>query len=230
MAPKKTDDNNILNIEIKAVEQATLKLKVVGESPLLMHKWSEKAKKEILDKQTGKKTSKKELKNPVRDYADSMYYVGNVPEILRSVPDDIDYETAQAAIEQASYGFPASAFKECALSAAFQQGVIPKKTSARGAFRIIGDECNGEMVTISGYPEMREDMVKIGGMSKVADIRYRGAIRDWSAVLTITYLPNNITPDQIVAFLNLGGMCNGVGEWRNEKGGTFGAFHVEGTV
>lgn len=228
MATKK-DDNNILSIEIKAVEQRAMQVQIEGESPLLMHKWSEKAKKEILDKQMGKKTAKKELKNPVRDYAESMYYVGNVPKILKDVPEDIDYETAQAAIEEASYGFPASAFKECALSAAFQQGVIPKKTSARGAFRIIGDECGGEMVTIHGDPEMREDMVKIGGMSKVADIRYRGAICNWTATLNITYLPNNITPEQIVAFLNLGGMCNGVGEWRNEKGGTFGAFHVKAT-
>lgn len=229
MATKK-DDNNILGIEISKIETRYIKVKIVGDTPLIEHKWSEKAKKEILDKQMGKKTKGKEMKNPVRDYADSMYYVGDVPEILMNVPDDIDYETAQKAIDSAQFGFPASAFKECALSAGFQQGILPKKTTARGAFRVIGDAQNGEMVTIKGKASMREDMVKIGGMTKVADIRYRGEISDWSAELTISYLPDSITPDQIVALINIGGMCNGVGEWRNERGGIFGAFHVEGTV
>ena len=85
MATKK-DDNNILSIEIKAVEQRAMQVQIEGESPLLMHKWSEKAKKEILDKQMGKKTAKKELKNPVRDYAESMYYVGNVPKTSKMFP------------------------------------------------------------------------------------------------------------------------------------------------
>lgn len=226
MAAKK-DDNNIMGLEIKAIETRYLTVNVIGDTPLIEHKWSEKAKKEMLEKQMGKKTKAKEMKNPVRDYADSIYYVGDVPEILRNVPDDIDYETAQKAIDSASYGFPASAFKECALSAGFQQGILPKKTTARGAFRIIGDAQGGEMVTIRGKAQMREDMVKIGGMTKVADIRYRGEIHDWSATLNISYLPDSITPEQIIALINIGGMCNGVGEWRNEKGGIFGAFHVE---
>lgn len=226
MAAKK-DDNNIMGLEIKAIETRYLTVNVIGDTPLIEHKWSEKAKKEMLEKQMGKKTKAKEMKNPVRDYADSIYYVGDVPEILKNVPDDIDYETAQKAIDSASYGFPASAFKECALSAGFQQGILPKKTTARGAFRIIGDAQGGEMVTIRGKAQMREDMVKIGGMTKVADIRYRGEIQDWSATLNISYLPDSITPEQIIALINIGGMCNGVGEWRNEKGGIFGAFHVE---
>ena len=221
----KTTKNEGMDINIQDVQMKIMKVRIIGDTPLIEHKWSEKAKKEMLDKQMGKKTKVKEVKNPVRDYADSVYYVGDVPEILKNVPDDIDFETAQAAIDSAHYGFPASAFKECALSAGFQQGLLAKKTTARGAFRIIGDEQNGEMVRINGECVMREDMVRIGGISKVADIRYRGEIRNWSAELTITYL-STISPEQIVALLNVGGMCNGVGEWRNEKGGSFGSFHV----
>ena len=223
MATKKED---VISIQLSDIQKKILKVRVIGDTALIEHKWSEKAKKEMLDKQMGKKTKVKELKNPVRDYADSIYYVGDVPEILQNVPDDIDFETAQAAIDKAQYGFPASAFKECALSAGFQQGIIPKKTTARGAFRIIGDQQDGEMVTIHGDAHMREDMVRIGGISKVADIRYRGEIRNWYADLVIEYI-DTFTPDMIVALLNIGGLCNGIGEWRNEKGGTFGAFHVE---
>ena len=37
--------------DIPAIEISTFELTLVGDSPLIVHAWSEKAKKEILDKQ-----------------------------------------------------------------------------------------------------------------------------------------------------------------------------------
>ena len=77
-------------------------------------------------------------------------------------------------------------------------------------------------------PVMREDMVKVGGMTKVADIRYRGEFRNWWADLVITYIKGGkFSAEQIVNYINAGGMCCGVGEWRMERKGQFGLFHVE---
>ena len=73
---------------------------------------------------------------------------------------------------------------------------------------------------------MREDMVQIGGMSKVADIRYRPEFKTWSTTLTIRYNRNAITPEQIANLLNYGGFSNGVGEWRPSRDGSHGTFHV----
>lgn len=73
---------------------------------------------------------------------------------------------------------------------------------------------------------MREDMVQIGGMSKVADIRYRGEFPTWRAKLNIRYNASAISPEQILTMLNLGGFANGVGEWRPSRDGSFGTFHV----
>lgn len=69
----KASEDKVLTIEIPTIQLASFKLTVVGDSPLIMHKWSEKAKKEILDKQTKKASKGKEKKNPVRDYVNSMY-------------------------------------------------------------------------------------------------------------------------------------------------------------
>ena len=79
---------------------------------------------------------------------------------------------------------------------------------------------------IEGIPEMREDMVQIGGMSKVADIRYRPEFKQWKTTLTIKYNKSAITPEQIMNLLNYGGFANGVGEWRPSRDGSFGTFHV----
>ena len=50
MAIKKT----VETIEIRPVEIETVGVRIVGDTPLIMHRWSEKAKREILDKEMGK--------------------------------------------------------------------------------------------------------------------------------------------------------------------------------
>ena len=96
---------------------------------------------------------------------------------------------------------------------------------ARGAFYIEGDEA--QMVEIvSEVPLMREDNVKVG--MGTADLRYRGEFRNWHADLKIKYDVNgNFTLEQIINMFNAGGFACGVGEWRPERDGQYGMFHVE---
>ena len=198
----------MLNLVIPPIETKTFTVKLIGDSSLITHKWSAKAMKMILDKQTKKAGNGKEAKDPWADYCDSMYWLTDKPE----KPTEED-------IENARFGFPAKAFKACAIDAGYQQGIIPKKTTARGAFHIIG-----EMVEIEGRPQIREDMVRVG--MGAADIRYRGEFPEWSVLLTIRYNPRAMSAEQIINLLNFGGFSNGVGEWRPEKDGDHGTFHV----
>lgn len=207
---KKTENNEtLLDITIPAITLNTMKLKVVGDSPLIVHAWSEKAKKMILDKQMKKASTGKEAKDPFMDFCESLYWLDGMPE--KPTMEDV---------VKARFGFPACAFKAAAVDAGFQQGILAKKTTARGAFHIVGD-----MVEIKGIPEMREDMVRIG--MGTADIRYRGEFKSWSAEIIIRYNPTSMSAEQIINLLNIGGFANGVGEWRPSKDGSFGTFHVE---
>lgn len=204
----KATEDSIIGIEIPAIEKKQVAVKVIGDSSLIVHKWSEKAKKEMLDKQMKKASKGREAKDPWMDFCESLYWLDGMPDN----PTEKD-------IKKARFGFPATAFKACAVDAGYQQGAIAKKTTARGAFHIMD-----EFVEIDGTPTMREDMVKVG--MGTADIRYRGEFKTWSAVLNIIYNPNAISAEQIVNLLNLGGFSNGVGEWRPSKDGSFGTFHV----
>ena len=209
MAAKAMDtEESMLDLVIPPIETKTFTVKLVGDSSLIVHKWSEKAMKMILDKQTKKAGTGKEAKDPWADYCDSMYWLTKKPE----KPTEED-------IAKARFGFPAKAFKACAIDAGYQQGIIPKKTTARGAFHILG-----EMVEIEGRPQIREDMVRLA-LGK-ADIRYRGEYPEWSVVLTIRYNPRAMSAEQIINLLKFGGFSNGVGEWRPEKDGDHGTFHV----
>ena len=88
----------------------------------------------------------------------------------------------------------------------------------------IGDE-NGMIEIHSDTPIMREDMVKIG--MGTADLRYRGEFRNWWAELHLTYNVNSgFSLENIINAINAGGYACGVGEWRVEKDGQFGAFHI----
>ena len=175
----------------------------------------------MLEAQMGlAKGKKKEVKNPVDDFIQSMYWLTNKPE------ESTEEAFMQAIKDGARFGFPATAFKQSAISAAYRLGYVKDKMGLRGAFFINGDE-NGMIEIHSDTPIMREDMVKIG--MGTADLRYRGEFRNWWAELNISYNANgSFSLENIVNIINAGGYACGVGEWRVEKDGQNGAFHVVG--
>lgn len=218
MATKKA---NTEVIEIRPIEIKKVTIRIVGDTPLIMHAWSEKAKRMMLEAQMGiAKGKKKEAKNPVDDFIRSMYW-------LTPMPEDGTMESFEEAIANgARFGFPVTAFKQAAISAAYRMGWAKDKMSMRGAFFIDSDE-NGMIEIHSDTPEMREDMVKVG--MGTADIRYRGEFKNWYADLTISYNANGqYSLENIVNIINAGGYVCGVGEWRPERDGQNGMFHVAG--
>lgn len=217
MATKKA---NTEVIEIRPIEIKKVTIRIVGDTPLIMHAWSEKAKRMMLEAQMGiAKGKKKEAKNPVDDFIRSMYW-------LTPMPEDGTMESFEEAIANgARFGFPVTAFKQAAISAAYRMGWAKDKMSMRGAFFIDSDE-NGMIEIHSDTPEMREDMVKVG--MGTADIRYRGEFKNWYADLTISYNANGqYSLENIVNIINAGGYVCGVGEWRPERDGQNGMFHVQ---
>ena len=109
-----------------------LRLRLIGTSPLIVHKWSEKAKKQMLDKQMKRGSQGKAAKDPDQDYRESLY-----------IRDD------------GTYGFPAVAFKAAAVRAGTYCEM--KMVFLRGAFHVEGD-----LVHVEGEPQRREDMVRVG--------------------------------------------------------------------
>lgn len=111
------------------------------------------------------------------------------------------------------------AFKAAAVTACTSIGGITK-VAARQAFHV-----EGEMALIEGSePRMRQDMVRVG--MGTADIRYRGEFFPWFTTLTIQFNNRFMSAEQILNMLNTAGFGVGVGEWRPEKDGQYGRFHV----
>ena len=208
-------------LEIRPINMKKVTLRVQGTTPLIMHAWSEKAKRMMLEAQMGAaKGKKKEPKNPVEDFIRSMYW-------LTPMPEEMTEDAFEKAIaDGAKFGFPVTAFKQAAISAAFRMGWSKDKMSLRGVFFIDSNE-DGMIEIHSDKPIMREDMVKVG--MGTADIRYRGEFRNWYADMTVIYNENgNYSLENIINIINAGGYVCGVGEWRPERDGQNGMFQVVG--
>lgn len=229
MATKTNANETIITIKRPKVTKANIT--IVGETPLIIHAWGEKAKKEMLAAQQKLKVDKKakEIRDPFAEFMDALYWITPKPE--EKTP-----EAFEAAVKAgAKFGFPVTAIKQAALAACYRAGIIPNQTGMKCVFYLnaqdgVNPGTGSELAVIETDepPVFREDMVKIGGMTKVADLRYRPAFNNWKIRLTISLIEvGTFTMDSIINAIDMGGFMNGIGEWRMERDGEFGRFHVE---
>jgi hypothetical protein len=195
------------SIEIPAIEIGVFEITLIGETELITHAWSAKAKKEMLDKQMGVPKGAKAKKDPRMDYLDSMYWLSKRPD-----------RATDKQVSKATFGFPSTGLKSAAVSSCRSVDGI-KMTEARNAFHV-----SGEFVTVDAHPHLREDMVVLNG--KTADLRYRGGFFPWSITFEVRHDANFLTAPQIVNLFNKAGFGVGIGEWRPERNGWAGRFHV----
>lgn len=206
-APKET-----AVIELPQLSVQMMDVTLIGDTPLIVHAWSLKAKREMLASHMKKGKPAKAAKDPNEDFRQSLYLL----------PDG-------------GYGFPSIAFKSAAVTACTSVSGVTKVQS-RQAFHIIGEDMDVDgaldgvkmrqnMVRIEGSEaRMREDMVRVG-MGK-PDLRYRGEFWPWHVKVLVRFNSNVLSPEQILNLLNTAGFAVGVGEWRSERDGQNGLFHV----
>lgn len=238
-------------VQIQPMEIERRRIRIVGDSPLIVHTWSEKARKEIRDKELKIAGKTRDQRKPVKEAVDSIYWVRERPtaEEVREYEDEhlrlCKDGNTEIAIEQMDFsglfhegyviGFPASALKKAAAAAAYRREWTKDRVSVMCSFQIEAWDRNAEVeeallekryIGIQGSkPVFREDNVVVGIAS--ADLRYRAQIDHWYADIVIAYDKHGkYTLDNIVNFLNVAGFTCGIGEWRTEKSGDFGMFHV----
>lgn len=199
-------DNRI--IEIRPLNIETIHVPIIGLSELIVHRFSEKAKKQMADLQDPEKKkqlrTKKEARNPEQEFLDSQYV-----------------------LEDGRHGFRADGFKWAIVnSVRFVDNLT--MTLARQLFFVVGVDSpkyGMQIVPIDApEPHMRTDTVRLQG--KTTDLRYRPGYMPWRAVLQIRYNADMITDESIYNLVNYSGQV-GIGEHRPEKGGQFGMYELD---
>lgn len=197
-------------IEINRIGTTTLVVPIVGTAPLIVHNFSDKSKRQMLEAQQGKK-SPKQIRDPQAEYEAAFYRIAN-----EDGPD--------------KYGFPVTAFKASTIGAARFYGKDVSMTALRQFLFFHGTLTKADpqqLVEIHGTPEMREDIVRLGGMSRSADLRYRPQFIEWTTELRVTYVTSSLSESSVLSLIDAGGLGIGVGEWRPEKRGEFGTYAID---
>lgn len=191
------------------------KLWIVGDTPLITHAWSHKAKLAMYEKQKKKVRGGREARDPQADFVSSLYDMGD-----------------------GRYGFPVTGIKKAILGAAHKDKGVEKTLVMRSLFfhaemvrvmpALAGSICDLPLVQIyGGEPEMREDMVRVGaGLNKTATLAYRGQFTVWGVRLRGRYNAAAMEMDTLAVLIEEAGISSGLGEWRNERNGIFGAFRL----
>ena len=229
MAKKNIEDV----VEIKNVNYGLLPFRIVGDSPLLVHHWSAKNKSMLnaaqVEESTNKKkdiSKKKEYPSRMESFIESMYWIKGKPTKYTEKAFDESVENG------AEWGFKAEAFKAAAMRGAMAKKWIKDKVNHYGIFYVEADCIDAEqnqLVRIKGdTPVCNEAIVRLGGQSRVPDIRWRGMFLNWYVDIVVKYDVDGVFSAQdILNIFNAGGSYAGVGEYRPEKGGQYGMFHVE---
>lgn len=202
MAGKKKNSESQIGVMVPDIEVGEMEFVIKGTTPLITHKFSDKARRQIEEKQQKKATKAKSARKPEEEFEAACYKLNG------------------------GFGFPANGLKQAAVNAC--RFTDMKMTVARGAFFVKGEVSDEgeELVKIdSKAPKMKTDMVRL--QSGSSDVRYRPIFEDWSMTVRVEYNKNVISPEQVMNLFNTAGFAIGIGDWRPERNGQFGRFTIK---
>lgn len=195
-------NNKSQEISIQPLRQGTIKLRMIGTTPLFFNRMSSKAKNQLLVG-GGKKTSaeKKAIKhNPLEEFRASV-------DVMRSGPTAL--------------GVPVIAIKSAMATAAIETAGLTKTSAQRLIFM------PHEFSPVWGVPQLRMDVVRSADINKTPDVRTRAFLPKWAAEVEIKFVMPQFDPGSIISLLCNAGMLIGIGDFRQEKGkGSYGSFRV----
>lgn len=199
MAGKK-DTGEVSILEVRTGE---IRFCILGRTPLILSRMSEKAKHELLFPKGRKSASEKaaSLKhNPYDEYRSSPYTLDEGPTYLAGL---------------------ATWFKQAMRGAAVD---IPGSSKAQiGRLIWVG----GEKIALYGLPKLFMSITRSADMNRTPDVRTRCIVPQWAMFIDVAYVMPLMKEQVVVNLLAAAGVMQGVGDWRPQKGsGTYGQFEV----
>lgn len=197
--------NAATEIEILKVNTGRLDVHLLGDTPIILNRLSEKVMRELLMPK-GRKTAADKASNlkhiPMDEFNASPYTDRdpNGPTYIQHL---------------------AGAFKKALMTAAVDIPGAAKAQVGRLTW-VIGDR-----VSIYGIPEILLSPVRSADMNRTPDIRSRAIIRRWACKFQIAFVTPLLKPQGIANLLASAGLTQGVGDWRPQKGaGSYGQFSL----
>lgn len=189
-------------IDIELLQRASVRLRLIGETPLYMNRMSEKARQQLL---VGgrKKTAADKLNvkhNPLDEFRAAAHRVRSGPTAL---------------------GLPELSIKSAMCDAALETPGITKSSAQRLLW------ARGGLAPVWGVPMLKMDVVRSADINKTPDIRTRAFLPRWACEFELRYITPQFSMHSVATLLCNAGVLIGVGDYRQQKGkGSFGSFRV----
>lgn len=202
MAMKKEESSEIV---IHTVETETLHFCVLGKTPLICNRMSQKVWQELLAPK-GKKTSSEKASslkhNPLKEFRDSPYRM-----------DDRKSAALLAILP--------TAFKGAMGTAALDAEGVKKAQIGRLV------SVDWDKQPVFGIPKVFMAITRSADINHTPDVRTRAMLPEWACSLSITYTKPMLRKQSITNLLAAAGTGCGVGDWRQGKGsGGYGKFEL----
>lgn len=185
-------------IVVKSPNLITATFHIYGQTPYVQHKFSEKAKKQMLEAQQQTRGTSRKAREP-RDI-------------------EADYQGAFYRTEAGRYGIPAPSFRSALISACRVAGMM--MTRAKLSIFCVADGLDVEDGTplvnlIAGEPERTELPVRLE--SGTASISIRPMWREWEADVKLRWDADQLSEQDVANLLERAGQQVGIGEGRNDS-------------
>jgi hypothetical protein len=193
-------------ITITLAEKKLVTIWLLGITPLILNKQSEKTKRTLLFPnyfEKGRADKKLSLKHdPLKEYRDSIYRDErpNAPTLIQIKGGAVKAATCDSAVD------------------------VPNMQAAPVRRAVSVPEW---YVNVYGVPCLFMTDVRQSGPAKTPDIRTRAAIKDWAIEVTFQFCYPMVNEKQLLNLCANGGVLRGVGDGRPEKGAlNFGQYEV----
>src|SRR5688500_11945521 len=191
-------------IEIDPILTVTADFAIIGRTPMIQNRLAEKARQELLLPKGRKTAADKAMTlkhDPIAEFRASAYIL-----------HDTDRPT--------HVGFPSAQIKRAMMDSALR---LPgaKKTEIAQLVHV-----ENVMTELYGLPEVFCAITRSADMNRTPDVRTRAIYPEWAAVVSITYTVPFLTERSVLNLLAAAGQICGIGDWRLQKGGSYGAFRV----
>lgn len=192
-------------IQIMELKTGRVDMCILGTTPLILNRMSQKVWQELLAPKGRKTTIEKasSLKHdPIQEFRNSPY-----------IMQDPNSSTL--------FGVMASGFKKAMGTAALEIPGAKKAQIGRLVY------VPGQYVEVFGLPQIFMSITRSADMNKTPDVRTRAILPKWACRISIEFVKPALREQAMWNLMAAAGIVSGIGDWRQEKGsGNFGSFRV----
>ena len=202
MATKKVTEDTIQIVEM---ETQTVTFHVLGTTPIICNRMSEKARQQLL-LPSGRKTAAEKAgsmkHDPLTEYRSSPY---RMPQGNHATELSVLATQFKGALRNAALDMPGA------------------KKSQIGRLTTV----ESERLELFGVPKIFSSITRSADINKTPDVRTRAIVPKWACKVDITYVRPVLNPTVISNLFATAGITMGVGDWRPEKGsGNYGRWKI----